>query len=49
MENFIIGVEKNESGIYCAMFLNGTSVELDSNSYADALLEADTLDETEYA
>jgi hypothetical protein len=31
------------------MFLNGTSVELNANSYADALLEADTLDETEYA
>jgi hypothetical protein len=49
METFLISVSKNDHGAYEALFSNGVSVELSGANYADALLEADTLDETEFA
>ena len=43
MDKFLINVEKNSSGIYEAMFSDGSTTELSANNYADALTEADNV------
>lgn len=43
MQNFLVGIEKNDSGAYIAWFANGEDVELSADTYADALCEADTM------
>jgi hypothetical protein len=43
MQNFLVGIEKNDSGAYIAWFADGKDVELSADTYADALCEADTM------
>ena len=44
MGNFLIGIERdNVNGVYTACYLDGTTVQLSSNTYEDAVLEADLL------
>jgi len=44
VDNFLISVEKNEDGFYCAFFSDGTMIDLDTDDYADAVCAADLLD-----
>lgn len=44
MENFLLGVEFN-AGSYYANFADGKAIQLDAANYADAVCEADLLDE----
>ena len=43
MSNFLVGIEKNDSGSYIAWFADGQGVELSANTYEDAMCEADSL------
>lgn len=44
VENFLIDVQADQlSGTFQAVFADGLTVELDSNNYQDAVLEADLL------
>lgn len=43
MDNFLIGVEKNDDGFYYAFFSDGSVVDLDTDNYADAVCAADLL------
>lgn len=43
MQNFLVGIEKNDSGAYIAWFADGKDVELSADTYADALCEADNM------
>ena len=49
MENFLISIEGDKSCGFVAQFAGGQSVELSASNYADAVVEADLLDETDYA
>jgi hypothetical protein len=44
MANFMIGIECDEiNGTYTACFVDGTTIPLAANTYQDAVLEADLL------
>lgn len=45
MKNFLLAMEHNKSsGDYIAIFFDGQRIPMNSNSYQDAVLEADTLE-----
>jgi hypothetical protein len=50
MENFVIGIDYDQQNFnYRAALADGQVIELDAESYEDAVLEADTLDLEQYA
>ena len=44
MDNFLISVEKSEDGFYYAFFSDGTTVELETSDYGEAVCAADLLE-----
>ena len=44
MNNFLISIEKDESGFYFAFFSDGTVVDLDTTDYGIAVCAADQLE-----
>lgn len=49
MKNFLIDVERLDNGTYVANYMDGTQIVLDSNTYHDAVLEADLIEPEEFA
>jgi hypothetical protein len=43
MDKFLISIEKNDDGFYCAFFSDGSVVDLDTDNYGDAVCAADFL------
>lgn len=41
MDKFLLSVEKDEFGFYYAFFSDGSTIDLGTDDYADALCSAD--------
>lgn len=49
MNNFLTTIEEDKYGVFYAVYADGLALALSANTYEDAVLEADQIDETEYA